>query len=127
MDTSALFGLFVPGDSHHDKAKKIFSDLQKKAEFWVLNLVIQETATVLSYKVDHKISLLFLEKFSSLGLVCMPIDESLEKEAWRIFKDQTKKGTSFIDCANLAAIEVYRLDGILSFDSFYPKQFRFSR
>ena len=52
------------------------------------------------------------------------MDEELENESWKIFLSQTKKGTSFVDCANLAVVEKYKLDGILSFDKFYPKDVR---
>ena len=50
------------------------------------------------------------------------IDEDLETMTWKIFKRQTKKGTSFVDCANMAVIEKYKLDGIITFDEFYPKE-----
>ena len=52
----------------------------------------------------------------------------MSTEAWKNglgrFLKQTKKGCSFIDCANLAVIERYKLDGILTFDEFYPKELR---
>ena len=50
------------------------------------------------------------------------VDEEMEKLSWRIFSNQAKKGTSFVDCSNLAVIEKFSLDGIVSFDKFYPKK-----
>ena len=62
-----------------------------------------------------------------MGVWCKtPAEEELDREAWKILKGQTKKGTFFIDCANLAALELYKLDKIASFDTFYPKLLRFS-
>jgi len=52
------------------------------------------------------------------------LDLELENNSSKIFEKQSKKGMSFIDCANLAVLEKYKLDGILSFDEFYPKRFR---
>jgi predicted nucleic acid-binding protein len=124
FDSDFLFGLFVAHDPHHSVATKQFRELQKKkVQLFVLTLVIQETATVISHKVDQKASLDFLRRMRIIADINrILIDEELENAAWKIFETQTKKGTSFVDCANLAVIEKFRLDGILSFDKFYPKK-----
>lgn len=122
VDSDFWYGLFVEGDAHHKECKKIFQKIiVKKTTLYCLRLVVYETATVLSRRIDQKTSLLFLKKFRFLPVTIVDIDEELEKMAWKIFEQQTKKGTSFIDCANLAAREKYHFDGILSFDRFYPR------
>jgi predicted nucleic acid-binding protein len=120
-DSDFLFGLFVPTDAHFWEAKKLWGNVVKNGtEVIVLNLVVQEVATVLSHKVNQALAISFVEKFSALGTRVMVVDGEIEDFAWKIFLGQKKKGTSFVDCANLAAIEKYKLDGIVTFDEFYP-------
>lgn len=122
-DSDFLFGLLVPDDAHHQRAKEIWEKLiQQDHDFFVLNITIQETATVLSHKRGQLTAIVFIERLSELGLKKIDINIDLEKEGWVIFKTQVKKGTSFVDCANLAAINKFGIDGILSFDKFYPKK-----
>jgi|SRR3989339_561710 len=123
VDSDFLFGLFVPDDAHHQRAKKIWGKLIKqKHDFFVLNITIQETATVLSHKRGQLVAIALIDKLPELALRKIDIDIDLEKEGWKIFKSQTKKGTSFVDCANLAASAEFGIDEILSFDKFYPKK-----
>lgn len=125
LDSDALFGASVFHDHHHRLVQTLIKNhIAAGDKLQVLNLVIAETATVISYKVDHKASLLFLEKIAALPIHIISLTDTLELAAWEIFKNQTKKGTSFIDCANLAAIKFFKLDGILTFDKFYPAAFR---
>lgn len=125
VDSDFWYGLIVENDAHHRRVKQLFRKVQKGgAELLCLKLVIYETATVLSKRINQEKSLIFLKKFSNLPVTRIDIDEELESLSWEIFKKQTKKGTSFVDCANLAVWEKYKLDGILSFDKFYLKKVR---
>lgn len=123
LDTDFLFGLFVPTDAHHEQSKRIALNF-KPHELFVSRLVIFETATVLSYKIGQDVSVSFVKRLLTLRLTTLDISEEVERRAWEIFTAQTKKGTSFVDCANLAVFEHYRLDGIATFDEFYPKSVR---
>jgi len=98
--------------------------IRGNCEVWVLNLVVQESATVVSMRDGMDQARVFYDGYNSLVQMEIDLDEELEKLAWKIFLQQHKKGTSFVDCANMAVIEKYRLDGILSFDTFYPKELR---
>ncbi|KKR70113.1 MAG: hypothetical protein UU12_C0029G0019 [Candidatus Woesebacteria bacterium GW2011_GWA2_40_7b] len=120
LDSDFLFGLYVIHDPHHKETTSSLRKIQKnKDKLIILNLVIQETATVLSRKDSQKTGLIFLEEILKMPVEIMSLDEEDKKLAWEIFKKQTKKGTSFIDCANLAIAKKYKFDGILSFDEFY--------
>jgi predicted nucleic acid-binding protein len=120
IDSDCLFALFIAHDPHHVMARKLFKSMSDiNAELMVTNAVIQETATVLSYKIGQKESLDFLDRFSSLKIAKLTISDGVEEQALKIFKQQTKKGISFVDCANMAVLEEYKFDGILSFDRFY--------
>ena len=125
VDSDFLFGLFVPDDLHHKRARQIWVDLVKREdEVFVLKLTIQETATVLSHKRDQRTAISFVDKLPELGLRVLGIDVEVEEDGWKIFKAQTKKGISYVDCINLAVIQKFKFDGILSFDKFYPKSLK---
>ena len=123
VDADVLVGAFSLRDPHYKVATAWLKKLnRKKAEVWVINLVIQEVATVLSHTLGQGPAVEFLERVETLSLEKIMVGENLEARAWEIFKRQTKKGTSFVDCTNMAAVEYYKLDGILSFDALYPKE-----
>lgn len=125
VDADWLVGAFRDKDPHHKvAAKSVARHVQDKDDLYVFNLVIQETGTVLSHRTGMKAVRLFWEKLPKLRLKAIRVDEDLEAEAWEIFLKQTKKGCSFVDCANLAVIRKYKLDGILAFDQFYSKELR---
>jgi predicted nucleic acid-binding protein len=119
VDTDFLIALIKIDDKNHlkaiDRVQKI-----KEAEVFITPFTIPETVTVLFYKVSHIAAKNFLKtarnKFSEL-----PLNEEIIASADKIFLSQNKKGTSWIDCLNVALIKYYKLDGILSFDKFYLK------
>ena len=65
----------------------------------------------------------FYRKLNELISNVLFLDSEAERKAWEVFLKQTKKGTSFVDCANLATAEEFGFDKILSFDEFYPKKY----
>lgn len=123
LDSNILVALYRLDDSTHQQAKEITRRLHEQGDtFVVLNLIVQESATVISMKVGQEEAKDFYQKRDRVIDQEIVLDDVLEGQAWRIFLRQLKKGTSFIDCANLAFIEKYKMDGILSFDKFYPKK-----
>ncbi|MBL7036702.1 type II toxin-antitoxin system VapC family toxin [Candidatus Microgenomates bacterium] len=121
VDSDFLIAFTNSEDSNHSKSIKIYKHLKDKAELVVLNLVFQESTTVVSKKFGMQMARVFYEKLTKFINTEIKIDEKLEREAWKVFLKQNKKGTSFVDCANLATHKKYKFDGILSFDKFYPK------
>lgn len=124
IDANVLVAVAREKDASHADAVSLMANIRGKYEIWALNLVIQESATVVSMRDGMDQARIFYEGYTTLVQIEIDLDEELEKLAWKIFLKQQKKGTSFVDCANLAVIEKYRLDGIVSFDMFYPKEFR---
>lgn len=123
LDSNVLVALYKFDDSTHQQAKEITRRLHEQGDTFVaLNLIVQESATVISMKVGQEEAKGFYQKKDRVIDREIALDDVLEGQAWKIFLRQLKKGTSFIDCANLAFIEKYKLDGILSFDKFYPKK-----
>lgn len=124
-DSDFLVGVFRQEDTNHAKAMKLLGEMGKEeVELWASNLVRQESATVVSHRAGMSAARLFVEKLAKDIQRWVKVDMELEGKAWGIFLKQDKKGTSFVDCANLAVIEKYKLDGILTFDGFYPKKMR---
>lgn len=51
VDSDFIVGIFRVGDPHHETAKRILNiHKQQASTFTVLNLVLQEAATVLSHR-----------------------------------------------------------------------------
>jgi len=124
-DSDFLVGLFSEQDAHHGRAVDILkNEMESGSSLFVTNLVLQETATVLAHRVGMDAVRLFYEKLPKLQWKIMRVDEKTEDLSWSILIKQTKKGCSFVDCANLAVIELNKFTGILSFDKFDPKDIR---
>lgn len=122
FDSDALFALYVSTDIHHQKAKQIFQDLlNKEAELWVTNLVIQEATTVISYRLGQNQAKEFLNRFNKIDVKQVFVSQKLTAKAWQVFKRQNKRGTSFVDCANLAVCKEMKINKIFSFDQIYAK------
>jgi predicted nucleic acid-binding protein len=123
VDANVVVGLYRPDDSLHTKAVKLVTDLKNNGwELVITNLLKQEIATVLSFRVGMNLAKKFLKDYLDLIDTEIVVDEDVEKNAWKIFEEQNKRGTSFVDCANMAVIEKYKLNGIVTFDEFYPEK-----
>lgn len=124
IDSDFLVALYKKEDSNHLDAVKIFKRIEGSSTLVAMNLVFQESTTVISKQMGMNDARSFFGSINKLIKEKLPLEQNLESQSWHIFLKQNKKGTSFIDCANTVAIEKYKLDGILSFDEFYPKSVR---
>lgn len=120
IDADALVALAKEDDSNHKKAVKIAQRL-KKETLYVTALTIPEAATVLSYRVSQEAAQKFLKEARQKKLIELPLTTQASVLADEIFLKQTKKGTSWIDCLNVAIAKIHNLAGIFSFDRFYQK------
>lgn len=121
VDSDFLISFSSSSDSNHSKALKIYKNKQNGAELIALNLVFQESTTVVSKKFGMQKAKVFYEMVNKFINTQIKIDDNLETKAWELFLKQTKNGTSFIDCANVAVFKRLNLDRIWSFDEFYKK------
>jgi predicted nucleic acid-binding protein len=120
VDTDALVATIKEDDSNHKKAIAIDKKF-KNSTYYITPFTIPETATVLSNKMSQKTAKEFLSKARIENFVEVPLTPDLVREADQIFVSQNKKGTSWIDCLNVAVVRSKKLDGIFSFDKFYQK------
>lgn len=123
VDSDFLIANAKKDDPLHKKAKSLARNLNtKNVKFYCLNLVVQEATTVISKRIGMNAAKIFYSQLGKFIRTFIISDENLERKAWQIFLKQTKKGTSFTDCTNLATLKEYNLDKIASFDTFYPKE-----
>lgn len=119
-DADFLVAIAKKDDTNHQKALRYATMLKNSAVF-VTPFTIPEAVTVLSYKVSHKAAKSFLQSVREQNFIELPLDQMTTKEADSIFLSRNEKGTSWVDCVNVAFVKLYHLDGIVSFDKFYKK------
>ena len=122
IDSDVLFALYVTSDGHHSEAGVILKKLYtEENEIIASNLVLQETATIISYRISQKQAIDFLKDFERSGIKQFFMGEKLTTKSWKIFREQAKKGTSFIDCTNVVIYQEVGAEMIMSFDKFYKR------
>ncbi|MCJ7739847.1 PIN domain-containing protein [Candidatus Microgenomates bacterium] len=124
VDSDAFVALSKNDDSNSAKAQQILSILKlQKTKLYTSNYVFSESITVISKKVSHSGAISFIEVMKSPlnPFSFIWLDETIENMALKIFKQQTSKNVSFVDCTNMAVMEHYHLDTIFSFDEIYRK------
>lgn len=120
VDADALIALAFVDDGNNKKAGVIAQKLTNDF-LCVTQFTIVEVVTVLSKKVSHKLAKTYLEFLRQKNYEEFIVDEKNKKLADEIFMSQNKKGTSWIDCFNVAIYRLNDLDAIFSFDKFYKK------
>lgn len=124
VDSDAFVALTKKDDGNHEKAIEILEALlHAKVSFLTSNYVVAETITVISQRVSHRAALLFVKEIKSqdASFLVRWVDEDIEKMAIEIFKNQTSKNVSFVDCTNIAIIQIDKIDAIFSFDKIYKR------
>lgn len=86
--------------------------------------VIGETVTVLSHRRGQALARHFLDVIQRSQLPIIYIDEQLHQKALEVFKQQTARGTSYVDCSNVTVMQQFSITTIFSFDRVYSKIFQ---
>jgi predicted nucleic acid-binding protein len=120
-DSDFWFSYFFEDQTTHIRAKEIVNKILD-SELLVLNLVLQELATVISKKKSQEKAIFVIDTIEKFKLQKIILSEEEENQVWLLFKSFSKKNVSFIDCANLYFAQKNNFK-IASFDSFYPKEF----
>ena len=122
VDADAFVGFVKLDDANHTKAEHHFRRLKEQQyEFYTQYMVFSEAVTVLSQRISHEVAIQFInEVMSPTSYIQMLNEWSVKDRAIEIFKQQTSKNVSFVDCTNMAFAEK---DGFLifSFDEAYKK------
>lgn len=124
VDSDVFVALLKEKDNTHEKAKKLLLKLlSEETVFVTSNYVISESITVISQKIDHKTAIKYVDEIysSKSPYRVMRVSGDIEELAIEIFKKQTSKNTSFVDCVNMAFMRQNNVDAIFSFDQIYRK------
>ncbi|MDP3997493.1 MAG: PIN domain-containing protein [bacterium] len=124
VDTDVWVGLANRNDAHHEACLAVMRKFEKEGVHLITsNYVFAETITVVSRLAGKEAAWKLAMKIrqAGTGLEYVWIDEELEGKALEHFKRQTSKNVSLVDCSNMAVIEKWGADGILSFDKAYRK------
>jgi len=122
IDSNVFVGLFLPDDAHFQRVTELFNQFERqKTKLSVTNWVVAETATVLSWKDTQETAKKFLHMIETSNIPVLTVTKNIEKEAWQIFKDQSTKKTSFVDCSNIAVANHFHIPQICAFDKFYGR------
>lgn len=123
VDSGAFVGWIHPADAHYDRVRSIFQKIREARLRMITNSwVVAETATVLSHRSGQVAAKGFLSRLHELDFPIIHIDESLQEDATQIFEQQDRKGTSMVDCGNIAVMRRFDIPKIFSFDRFYKNQ-----
>jgi len=124
VDADALVALVKTNEPNHEKALIISTTLQKKGCTWYVSpFTIGEVITVISHKVDQATARKVLEELRKQNLNSLTLKDEHLYLADKWFNKQTKKGTSYFDCYNMALLDRFgkQLNAIFSFDSVYKR------
>ncbi len=117
VDTDFLISYFFDHESTHEKAKKIARNLQD-SNIYMLDLVKFELATVLSRKYGHTHAKQVIQEVPNMDIISLGY-QAHEVDIWGEFFKHSKKGISYVDCANVVIARHLKAK-IASFDTFYP-------
>ncbi len=123
VDSDAFVGWMYAADPHHNRVQRTFQEVRQARLRMITNSwVVAETATVLSHRSGQVAAKNYLNTLRTLEFPIIHIDEDLQEDATQIFEQQDKKGTSMVDCGNVAVMHRYDISRIFSFDRFYKSQ-----
>ena len=124
VDADAFVALTVETDANHEKARSLLNRLTvNPVLFLTSNYVFSESITIISQRASHQTAVTFIAKMQSMEspFQITRADENIEEEAIGVFKAQTSKNTSYVDCTNMVFMKRLALDAIFSFDEVYRK------
>lgn len=124
VDADALVALIKINEPNHKRALSISDALQKKGCTWYISpFTIGEVVTVISHKVNQAIAKKVLKELRRQNLNLLTLKDEHVHLADDWFNKQSKKGTSYFDCYNMALLERYgnQLNAIFSFDGVYKR------
>lgn len=124
VDADALVALVKTNEPNHKKALFISDTLQKKGCTWYVSpFTIAEVVTVISHKVNQVTAKKVLKELrrQNPNLLILKDEHLHLADDW--FNKQSKKGTSYFDCYNMALLERYKnqIGAIFSFDGVYKR------
>jgi predicted nucleic acid-binding protein len=123
VDSDAFVALLKEDDTNHEHALGILNELLERYDttFVTSNYVFSEVVTVVSQKVGHSEAVAFIDTITSpeYYIEMKRVSPEVERQAIEVFKGQTSKNVSFVDCTNMALMSAFQIQDIFSFDGGY--------
>ena len=112
-DTSFWVARYVPGDDHHDEARRIEPGRRVVTTEWVLG----ETWTVLNSWGNHAAALRCLEAVRRLpGVEVEPVSHDDVRATWTWLGRHDERPYSFVDALSFRVMTRRRITEALTFD-----------
>jgi len=124
VDSDIFVAMIKKTDANHQKARLLYNKLEKlNVSFATSNYVFAESITVISRLINHNTAIEFINNMRSADCIysISQVTPEIEEMAIEIFKKQTSKNVSFVDCTNMALMKHCHFDFIFSFDEIYKK------
>ena len=118
VDTGAWFALNSRSDENHRTAAKFVHRFKKEAVlFYTTDYVVDETVTLLRFKVSYSQAVVFLDFVAqSANVARVQVTGELVGQAEEIFRTYTDKRWSFTDCVSFAFMDELGLEEAFCFD-----------
>jgi predicted nucleic acid-binding protein len=123
VDTGAWLALNDKNDQYHTKAIDKSSKIKmQKIELLTSEYVIDESITIIRFKISHETACLFGESlFASSIVKIIGITEEDRSKAWEMFKKYKDKEFSFTDCTSFVLMKKLNLKKAFAFDNHFKQ------
>ncbi len=122
VDTSAIFGLLVPTDTVHRRARRAFETLRTRAApLLTTSYVLVETYALLGRRMGRDSVVRFREEFEPL-LEIIWVDRRLHDSGLDLLVQRESKGLSLVDAVSFVVMREHHLDEALAFDRHFERE-----
>jgi predicted nucleic acid-binding protein len=123
VDTSAWFALHDKSDRNHKEAVAKSLEIKKrKIELVTSEYIMDESITLIRYKVSHKAAVIFGESFLFSNIVAiMDVSPEDRLKAWELFRKYEDKTFSFTDCTSFVLMKNLDLRRAFTFDEHFKQ------
>jgi hypothetical protein len=123
VDTSAWLALNDRNDQYHSEAvSKLKNVTKQKIELITSEYVVDESITIIRYRVSHKAAVVFGDSLMNSTIVTVAdITEEERFRAWMLFKKYDDKELSFTDCTSFALMNKLKLRKAFAFDDHFKQ------
>jgi len=122
IDTGIFFGFFSKRDVHHlDSIILLAHALEGKwGRPYITEHILDETLTLLKYKISVECAVKFIEKFiESNNVEILMTSEASINSALKLFRKIGKiKGFSFTDAVSVVTVKENKLDLLMTYDTY---------
>lgn len=126
VDTGAFLAYYNDKDQYYTEALKVWKTvLEQNCHLVITNHIIDELATRLARLNGYLYSANKIDKIYQSGFQIIYSNETIEKEAIKLFKKYSDQKFTFTDCVSMVVMKQEKLETAFTFDSdFYIGGFK---